>query len=93
MKIIASEFTQEQAEAFIKEIGKKSAADLFDSYLRGECTQGELRGWLMFIDQQRGLSNPKTKTEDRCTCGQHDSDTLAWYGDMCPKHGKRKDIY
>lgn len=85
--IIASEFTQEQSEAFLKEIGKKSAADLFDSYLRGECTQGELRGWLMFIDQMRGF-----KPDERCTCGSNDSDTLAWYGDMCPKHGKRKDV-
>lgn len=30
---------------------------------------------------------------ERCTCGQHDSDTLAWYGDECPQHGKRKDIW
>lgn len=24
-----------------------------------------------------------------CVCYSNDSDTLAWYGDQCPQHGKR----
>ena len=31
-------------------------------------------------------------TDLRCTCHSNDSDTIAWYCDTCPKHGKRKSI-
>jgi hypothetical protein len=81
-KIIASEFTQDQAEAFLKEIGKKSAAGLFDTYLRGECTEGELRGWLLFIDEQRGFTTEQKACSVDCS---NAPDSGCWHN-LCSKH-------
>ena len=81
MKIIASNFTQEQAETYLREvIGKRSAADLFDEYLRGECTEGELRGWLLYT--QRGLSVKQKVCSDTCS---NSPAAGCWHG-LCAKH-------
>lgn len=38
-----------------------------------------------FGDRLRLVNHKDFKLHD-CVCGAYDSDTLAWYGDSCPRH-------
>lgn len=60
-KIISSNFTAEQAEAWLAAIIKMPAAELFDMFIKGEATEGEVRSWLVAIDRARGIH--KTEAE------------------------------
>lgn len=64
-KIISSNFTAEQAEAWLAAIIKMPAAELFDMFIKGEATEGEVRSWLVAIDRARGIKKETPAPEEK----------------------------